>query len=147
MNFILFSIIVVEVDFILNQPVDSVSNILCNVNTLADIPVWLRQVVFSGEINFCDARLRPIRIWWNHLMSLLAPFPIIYKNKNEFKIFIWVLVYTKKISLLLLKTWNTQRTSSTYGSCFQQASKLHKASYKTLKLIWDAFSSVLRIKP
>ena len=51
---------VVEVD--LNKPVDSVSNILCNVNTLADIPVWLRQVVFSGEINFCGARLKPIRI-------------------------------------------------------------------------------------
>ena len=116
-----------------------------NVGTLADIPVWLKQVVFSGEINFCDARLRPSHIWWNRLMSLLAPFPIIYKNTKSFKIFIWALVLC--CSLLLLNTWNTQRTSSTYGSCFQQASKLHKASYKTLKLIWEAFSSVLRIKP
>ena len=82
-----------------------------NVGTLADIPVWLKQVVFSGEINFCDARLRPIRIWWNRLMNLLTPFPIIYKNKDSSK-YLFVLSLHAAYYYLGLKILNAplQRT-------------------------------------
>ena len=38
-------------------------------------------------------------------------------------------------------------TSSTYGSFFHRSSKLHNASYKTWKLIWEAFLSELRMRP